>query len=57
MRKERGLVFSRVGHHYEVEEGCGLKLTVPVTQYISSILPMGQVEGLRLSRLSRITSE
>jgi cell division protein FtsL len=48
VHEERGVVFSRVGHYYEVDDIFGLTVTVPVTQYVCSILPMEQVEKLSL---------
>ena len=48
VHEERGVVFSRVGHYYEVDDIFGLTVTVPVSQYICPILPMDQVEKLRL---------
>jgi hypothetical protein len=48
VHEERGVVFSRVGYYYEVDDIFGLTVTVPVTQYLCSILPMEQVEKLSL---------
>ena len=45
---EKRVVFSRVGYYYEVDDIFGLTVTVPVTQYVCSILPMEQVEKLSL---------
>ena len=48
VHEERGIVFSRVGYYYEVDDIFGLTVSVPVTQYVCSILPMEQVEKLSL---------
>ncbi|CAF0770885.1 unnamed protein product [Didymodactylos carnosus] len=48
IHEERGVIFSRVGYYYEVDAIFGLTVTVPVTQYVCSILPMDQVEKLSL---------
>ena len=48
IHEERGVVFNRVGHYYEVDNIFGLTVTVPVTRYICSILPMEQIEKLNL---------
>ena len=45
---ERGVVFSRVGYYYEVDNIFGLTVSVPVNQYVCSILPMEEVEKLSL---------
>ena len=48
IHEKRGVVFSRVGYYYELDDIFGLTVTVPVTQYACSILPMEQVEKLSL---------
>ena len=48
VHEERGVVFSRVGYYYEADDFFGLTVSVPVTQYVCSILPMEQVEKLSL---------
>ena len=48
IHEERGVVFSRVGYYYEVDDIFGLTVTVPVTQYVCSILPIEQIEKLSL---------
>ena len=48
VHEERGIIFSRVGYYYEIDDIFGLTVTVPVTQYLCSILPMQQVEKLSL---------
>jgi hypothetical protein len=48
VHEERGVVFSRVGYYYEIDDIFGLTVTVPVTQYLCSILPMGQTDKLSL---------
>ena len=50
IHEERGVVFSRVGYYYEVEDIFGLTVTVPVTQYVCSILPIEQIEKLSLCK-------
>ncbi|CAF4043843.1 unnamed protein product [Adineta steineri] len=44
----RAVVFSRVGYYYEVDDIFGLTVTIPVTQYVCSILPVEQIEKLSL---------
>ena len=48
VHEETGVVFSRVGYYYEVDDIFGLTVSVPVTQYVCSILPMEQAEKLSL---------
>jgi hypothetical protein len=48
VHEESGVVFSRVGDYFEVDDIFGLTVSVPVTQYVCSILPMEQVEKLSL---------
>ena len=48
IHEKRGVVFSRVGYYYEVDDIFGLTVTVPVTQYGCSILSMEEVEKLSL---------
>ena len=47
-REEQGVVFSRVGYYYEIDDIFGLTVTVPVSQYLCYMLPMEQVEKLSL---------
>jgi hypothetical protein len=48
VHEERGAIFCRVRYYYKVDDIFGLTVTVPVTQYLCSILPMEQVEKLSL---------
>ena len=48
IHEETGVVFSRVGYYYDVDDIFALTVTVPVTQYICSILPMEQIDKLSL---------
>ncbi|CAF1599801.1 unnamed protein product [Adineta ricciae] len=48
VHEENGVIFSRVGYYYEGDDIFGLTVTVPVTQYLCSVLPMEQVEKLSL---------
>jgi hypothetical protein len=48
VHEERGVVFSRVGYYYEIDDIFGLTITVPVTQYLCPILPMEQMDKLSL---------
>jgi hypothetical protein len=48
VHEESGVVFSRVGYYYAVDDIFGLTVSVPVTQYVCSILPMEKVEKLSL---------
>ena len=48
VHEQRGVIFSRVGHYYEIDDIFGLTVTVPVTQYLCSVIPMEQVEKLSL---------
>ena len=46
VHEERGVVFNRVGYYYDIDDIFGLTITVPVTQYLCSVLPMEQVDKL-----------
>lgn len=48
VHEERGVVFNRVGYYYEIDDIFGLTVTVPVTQYLCSVLPMEQADKLSL---------
>jgi hypothetical protein len=48
IHENSGAVFSRIGYYYEVDDIFGLTVTLPVTQYLCSVLPMEQIEKLSL---------